>query len=194
MSNWIKVENNKRQKLSNERKFNSYSAQNYISNNLNICEELCKNINTFLFDKEKAFKEWKSKMARTLSHIDKRYYSVPLYYFPNNPINKLLPCTECYVHALITNDTNPLNCITCEIFQMQYGILIGESILNIDSFKLYDANMPITSKIAKILINSDKFLAENVLTITSGSITTKLSKNITLYHIKYDLPKLKKIV
>ena len=48
MSNWIKVENNKRQKLSNERKFNSYSAQNYISNNLNICEELCKNINTFL--------------------------------------------------------------------------------------------------------------------------------------------------
>jgi hypothetical protein len=77
---------------------------------------------------------------------------------------------------------------------MQYGILIGESILNIDSFKLYDANMPITSKIAKILINSDKFLAENVLTITSGIITTKLSKNITLYHIKYDPPKLKKIV
>jgi hypothetical protein len=54
--------------------------------------------------------------------------------------------------------------------------------------------MPVTSKIAKILINSDKFLAENVLTITSGIITTKLSKNITLYHIKYDPPKLKKIV
>ena len=197
MSNWIKVNNNKRQKLTNETKFNDYSAQNYISNNLIISEELCRNINTFLFDKEKALNEWKSKMASTLSYIDKRHYSVPLYYFPNNYNKtnfKLLPCTECYVHALITNDTDPINCITCEIFQIQNGILIGEALMNINSFKYYGSIVQETPRIAKILINSNKFLAENVLTITSGIITTKLTKNSTLYHIKYDPPKLKKIV
>lgn len=196
MSNWIKVDNNKRQKLSNERKFNDYSAQNYISNNLNICEELCKNINTFLFDKEKAFKEWKSKMARILSHIDKRHYVVPLYYFPNNyngSINKMLPCTECYAHALITNEIDPLNCITCDLFQIQSGILVGEALLNFTSYRFYNAGIRETPTIAKILTNSNKFLAENVLTITSGIITTKLTENGTLYNIKYDPPKLKKI-
>ena len=68
MSNWIKVENNKRQKLSNERKFNSYSAQNYISNNLNICEELCKNINTFLFqDLTELKKQLPSYVGKTMN-------------------------------------------------------------------------------------------------------------------------------
>ena len=196
-SNWIKVDNNKRQKLSNETKFNDYSAQNYISNNLNICEELCKNINTFLFDKEKALKEWKSKMASTLSYIDKRHYLVPLYYFPHNYNNtdfKLLPCTECYIHTLITNDTDPLNCIMCEMFQIQFGILVGEALMNINTFKYYGSIVQETPRIAKVLINSNKFLAENVLTITFGIITTKLTKYSTLYYIKYDPPKLKKII
>lgn len=206
MSKWILTNGNKRQKTSNITKFNNYSAQNFINKELNINSDICSTINKFLFNEKIAKKEWKNKMSMSLSLIDKKHYWIPVYYFPNNfkiydPIKgdyiiskQVIPCTECYLHAIITNDINPLECLTCELFQIQQGILISETIINIDHFKYYESIIKMTSKIARILIiNNNKFMAENILTISSGIITTKLMKNGILYDIQYNKPQLKKI-
>lgn len=196
MSIWIKVNNNKRQKISTDGKFNNYSAQNYINKSLNMSHDIGNIINTFLFDEEAAKKEWKNKMNITLSSINKQYHWVPLYYFPNNYNDthyKMIPCTDCYIHSVITKNTDPLNCITCEIFQIQNGILVGEGLMNINQFKYYESLFHNASKTARILINSDKYMAENVLTIVSGIVCTQLTKNKILYNIVYDPPQLKKI-
>lgn len=196
MQHFITKDNNKRQKISNPGKFNNYAAQNYVNNNLNITHELCSMINTYLFDEQKAKQEWKNKMAMTLSIIDKRYFMVPLYYFHNyigNTKHKLIPCTECYINKLITNKNDTFSCITCELFQIQNGRYAGEVLINIDDYKYFDKICKGTPKITRILICSNKFMAENVLTISSGIITTKLTKFNINYEIQYKQPILKKI-
>lgn len=206
MLKWILTNNNKRQKISNSIKFNSYSAQNFINKELTLNSDICNTINIFLFDKQIAKKEWQNKINLSLSLINKRYCWVPIYYFPNNfklydrtignyiIMTPIMPCTECYIHAMLTNEIKPLECLTCELFQIQHGILIGEKIININHFKYYESIIKMVPKIARILINSDKFMAENVLTISCGIITTKLTKNSILYDIQFNKPQLKKIM
>ena len=196
MSVWKKV-NNKRQKILNDKKFNNYSAQNYIYQNLNVCNEIGNIINSFLFNEEAAKKEWKNKMNLTLSYINKQYHWVPLYYFPNKYNNThytMMPCTDCYIYSIITKNTDPLNCINCEMFQIQNGIYIGEVLININNFKYYENISHNAPKIARIFINSDKYLAENILTIVFGIITTKLNKYGILYDIVHHPPQLKNII
>lgn len=188
---------NKKQKINNynPERFNNIAACNYINKSI-LPSEINKKIHSFLINEHYAKQEWKNKIASSLSLIDKCHHWVPVYYFNNgfHQTNiKIVPCTECYLNAFLTKKINPLICVTCEIFQLCNGILIGEREINIDYFNYYESIIPNCPKVARILLQSNKFMAENVLEVlSSGIISTKLEKNQITYHILYNPPLLKK--
>ncbi len=157
------------------KKLNNYYSQDYVNKHFIISKELCNEINSYLFDEEHAKKEWKKKMSITLSLINKRHYWVPSYYFPNSykkSNHKIIPCTECYVQAFITNTIDSSNCISCELLQLQDGIPYGKNLLNIRNYTYYDSLCKNSPTIARLLLSSDKLTAEYSLQIISGVIVS----------------------
>lgn len=153
-------------------RFNNISAINSL-NNFNIPIDISSSIKSFLFDEEKAKKQWKNRMLESLSILDKHCKEVPCYLFLDDydfTDLHIVPCTECYLHSVLTGTVDKENCISCDIFQMKDGFYCGLVEFNINDYYFYESILKTCPKFARIIFQSNIYIAKNILIVPMNGI------------------------
>ena len=157
-------------------RFNNISAINSL-NNFNIPADISSSIKTFLIDEEKSKKEWKNRMLESLNIIDKHHKEVPCYSFLYNYNSTnlcIVPCTECYLHSVLTGTIDKENCISCELFQLNNGLYCGLVDFNINDFHFYEPILKTCPIFARIIFQSNIHIAKNILIVPMNGIIIPL--------------------